>query len=263
MIDWLLINVPLWVLVLVVIGVPALLAMAAVWLVRRRVCLEALAANNEVGGILFAITGTIYAIFLAFTVVVVWEELGQAETIVNEEAASLISLYHTVRPLPEPGATLVQQELRAYTLAVRDDEWETMAHGEPSPRAEETLASLWQTLTAFEPTTNGQIALHTEAIARLSELSRQRQLRIQASEQNVSDLFWAVLLGGAVVTIGFALFFGMPSVRMQAVMTGLMTALIAAGLFLVLVLDRPFTGSVRAEPEAYQHVLALMPGGSN
>ena len=72
MVDWLLTNVPLALLALLVIVVPSLVAMGAVWGVRRRVGLDALAANNDVGAALFGFTGTVYAIFLGFTVVLVW-----------------------------------------------------------------------------------------------------------------------------------------------------------------------------------------------
>jgi hypothetical protein len=135
-----------------------------------------------------------------------------------------------------------------------------MAHGEASPLVEDSLAAVWTTLTEINPSTDGQYALFDQAVSNLSDVTRQRLLRLQAAESSVSGLFWAVLLGGAVVTIGFALFFGMPSVPAQVVMTGLMTGMIMAGLFLTLVLDRPFTGSVRAEPEVFDHALTVMAG---
>jgi hypothetical protein len=253
MTDWLLTNVPLPLLALLVIVVPSLVAMGAVWWVRRRVGLDALAANNDVGAALFGFTGTVYAIFLGFTVVLVWQEMGDTEAIVNHEATALVSLYNTARALPEPAGDRLQQQLQAYILAVRDDEWETMARGEASPLAEDSLAAVWQTLTQLDPSTEGQSTLYYEAVFNLNELTRQRLLRLQASETSVSGLFWAVLLSGALVTIGFACF-----LRAQAVMTGLMTGMIMAGLFLTLVMDRPFTGDVRAEPEVFEHALELM-----
>lgn len=260
MIDWLLTNVPLPLLALLVIVVPTLLSMVAVWAVRRRVGLDTLAQNNELGAAFFGIIGTIYAIFMGFTVVVVWEDLTEAQSIVNQESSTIVSLYHTARALPAPGGDQVPLQLRAYAEAVRDVEWETMSRGESSPQVQQALVTVWQTLTRVEPGSAGQAALHSEAVTRLSELSRQRQVRLEASEASVSGLFWVVLLLGAVVTIGFACFFGMPSLRAQAVMTGLMTAMITSGLFLILVLDRPFTGSVKTEPEAYEHALELMTG---
>ena len=193
MTDWLLTNVPMWLLALLVIVVPSLVAMGAVWWVRRRVGLDALAANNDVGAALFGFTGTVYAIFLGFTVVLVWQEMGDAEAIVNHEATAFVSLYNTAQGLPEPASDRLQQQLRAYILAVRDDEWETMAHGEASPLAEDSLAAVWQTLTQIDPSTEGQSSLYYEAVFNLNELTRQRLLRLQASR----DLGLRPLLGRA------------------------------------------------------------------
>ena len=108
-------------------------AMGVVWWVRRRLGLDALAANNDVGAALFGFTGTVYAIFLGFTVVLVWQEMGDTEAIVNHEATAFVSLHNTARGLPDPAGGRLQQQLRAYILAVRDDEWDTMAVGEASP----------------------------------------------------------------------------------------------------------------------------------
>jgi hypothetical protein len=226
--------------------------------VRRRVPLAVLAANNEQGGILFGSVGTIYAIFLAFMVVVVWQQFGDADKIATEESAALVSLHHDARGLSEPTRSLVQDQLRVYAQVVRDEEWDAMALGESSPRAQEILESTWQTLTRTEPQTAGEAAVYGEALARLDDIVKQRQLRLLASEAYIPAIFWAILLGGGLVTIGFACFFGMPNARTQAVMMGLMTAMIASALFLVVLLDRPFTGDLRVSSDAFNHALDLM-----
>ncbi len=41
----------------------------------------------------------------------------------------------------------------------------------------------------------------------------------------------------------------------------MMTAMISAALFLIVVLDRPFTGDVRAEPTPFEEALRLMGPG--
>jgi len=41
----------------------------------------------------------------------------------------------------------------------------------------------------------------------------------------------------------------------------MMTAMISAALFLIVVLDRPFTGDVRVEPAPFEQALRLMGTG--
>jgi hypothetical protein len=47
--------------------------------VRRYVTLENLAKNNEVAGFKFAVVGVLYAVLLAFAIIVVWERFSDAE----------------------------------------------------------------------------------------------------------------------------------------------------------------------------------------
>ncbi len=64
---------PVWLSGLILVGVPTLLAVGAQVLLRRRLGLERLRSNNEVAGFKFAAVGVLYAVLLAFAVIVVWE----------------------------------------------------------------------------------------------------------------------------------------------------------------------------------------------
>jgi len=64
-------TVPLWLSGTLLLGVATLIAMASPVLVRRRVSLDRLRVNNEVAGFKFATVGVLYAVLLAFAVIVV------------------------------------------------------------------------------------------------------------------------------------------------------------------------------------------------
>jgi hypothetical protein len=65
-------TAPLWASGALLVGVPTLLAMAGPIVVRRYVSLDRLTTNNEVAGFKFATVGVLYAVLLAFVVIVVW-----------------------------------------------------------------------------------------------------------------------------------------------------------------------------------------------
>jgi hypothetical protein len=71
-------NLPLWALIALIVIVPTALAMTAQVLIRRSVGVETLVRNNEIAGFKFATVGVIYAVLLAFSVIVVWEKLNDA-----------------------------------------------------------------------------------------------------------------------------------------------------------------------------------------
>ena len=55
---------------------------------------DKLAKNNEIAGFKFATVGVIYAVLLAFSVIVVWEKFSDAENAVAEEAGATAALFH-------------------------------------------------------------------------------------------------------------------------------------------------------------------------
>jgi hypothetical protein len=72
-------TLPLWLSAVILIVPTTLLAMAGPVIVRRYVEVDHLRTNNEVAGFKFATVGVLYAVLLAFAVVVVWEKFNQAE----------------------------------------------------------------------------------------------------------------------------------------------------------------------------------------
>ena len=72
---------------------PTILAMAGPVLVRRRVNLNKLSANNEVAGFKFATVGVLYAVLLGFAVIIVWERFSDAEKAVAEESGAAATIY--------------------------------------------------------------------------------------------------------------------------------------------------------------------------
>jgi hypothetical protein len=90
----------------------------------------------------------------------------------------------------------------------------------------------------------------------LDEITQARRSRIAAADGTVPGVIWPVLFGGAAVTIGFTFFFGTQNLLAQSLMTGLLSVMILSGLFIVLVIDRPFSGAVTVKPDALAKVLA-------
>ena len=107
--------------------------MIAQVLIRRWVGIETLVKNNEIAGFKFATVGVIYAVLLAFSVIVVWEKFNDAQTSVAEEAGATAALFRYAEG-KEPEALAFRTALVNYLKAAIDEEWpamglETEAHG--------------------------------------------------------------------------------------------------------------------------------------
>src|ERR1700691_3467388 len=70
---------PLWISAAILVGLPTVLAVLGPSLVRRCVTLEKLTTNNEIAGFKFATVGVLYAVLLAFAIILVWEKFSDAE----------------------------------------------------------------------------------------------------------------------------------------------------------------------------------------
>ena len=73
-------GLPLWEAILLVVILPTIIAVCGQLLVRKSVGLERLTTNNEIAGFKFATVGVIFAVIVAFAVIVVWEKFAEAES---------------------------------------------------------------------------------------------------------------------------------------------------------------------------------------
>ena len=88
--------------------------MAGPIVIRQYISLDRLTPNNEVAGFKFATVGVLYAVLLAFVVVVVWEKFTNAESDVSREAGAAATIYRLIegidgelRPTLRNGMTAV------------------------------------------------------------------------------------------------------------------------------------------------------------
>ena len=86
-------TLPLWLSAIILIVPTTLLAMAGPVVARHYVELSRLRTNNEVAGFKFATVGVLYAVLLAFAVVVVWEKFNQADSDVAKEAGAAATVF--------------------------------------------------------------------------------------------------------------------------------------------------------------------------
>jgi hypothetical protein len=248
-----------WACVVLVV-VPTLLAMAGTILVRRFVPLERLSTNNEVAGFKFATIGVLYAVLLAFAVIVVWEKFSDAEDDVAREAGAAATLYRLVDGIEgEPGPS-VRKRLTAYLESAITHDWPSMEFGKPSPETTRALDDLYASALTYKPPDLRGAMLMEEILRQLNSVTEARRARLVKAAAIIPSVLWLVLFGGAAVTLGFTFFFGTENVRAQSLMTGALAALILSGVLVIVTIDRPFAGALKVRPEALVQVLEGLGG---
>lgn len=245
---------PLWVLLLLLVILTGL-AMAGPLLIRRRVAFERLRTNNEVAGFKFATIGVLYAVLLGFVVIIAWERFHEAERALAAEAGASVTVYRLAAGLNEPLATAIRTGVGAYLKSVIEDEWPAMAVGRWSPVTTAKLNALYDELIHFRPSELHEANLQQDLMRELDKVGEARRERLLTVNGTVPVAIWFVLFLGAFLTIGFTYFFGTQHAVTQAMMTGVLAALIFSAILVVIAVDRPFTGAVVVHSEPIRWVL--------
>lgn len=242
----------LWLGTLLLVAVPTALAMCGAVLVRHWVGFERLRSNNEVAGFKFATVGVIYAVLLAFAVIISWERFSDAESAVVHEAGAAATLYR-LAAAPEAGAT--RAALRNYVeLAIAKD-WPQMEVLRESPEVTGALDALYASELRLSQGGSIPNAVQVEMFSQLDLITQARRNRLHLALGIVPVMVWGVLSFGAVLTVGFTFFFGSANPRAQVMMTGILSIIVFMGLYVIVSLDHPFAGPVHVDSEPLQAVL--------
>lgn len=222
--------------------------------------LETREAHNGATGTIYAALYVVYGVALGFSLVLVWQQFDAAGQTAEREAGALERVYRLAERFPEPSRGRVQDLAVDYARAVVRDEWASMRRGEASARADRLADELGRAVRATQPANEAQSAVYAEALTRLDDLRESRALRILDVREGLPLILWFVLVVGAVLTVGFTYLFGMRSFLLHALAVGSLAAILALVLFTIGVLDHPFDGDVRVEPEAFEDLLEEIGG---
>jgi hypothetical protein len=267
--KFLLVHIPGLLLALLFLAVAVGASLGGLLLVHRSVALSTLERHNDVAGFIIAVVGVLYAVLLAFVVVVTWQSFDRAGQVASEEAQFVEGLYRDASVFG-PQAGEIRRNLDAYATFVATREWSAMGnHQHEDLRTDDALDGVWQAYRSLTPDGPTQQTFYADSIRRLNDLQKARADRLEASASQLPDALWGVLLAGAVITVGFTYFFGLANVRAQALMVTALAAMIGLTLFLIFSLDLPFSGDLAVQPNSMKHTVAelhrfdasLKPGG--
>jgi len=242
---------------LVACGSVALVAILVV-LVHRVFPHTLRAAYNEVNGYFFAAVGALYAVLLAFVVVAVWQDMGTAQQNTYDEANAIPGLYFSATAFPDNVRQSFQRSAIAYARDVIDQEWPALAGNSSSAAVEADAKAMRKEILQVKPDNDQQDALYSSMIDRINTINSARRQRIYEAQPAIPGFLWWALVGGGVMLVVFALFFGVPKMIPHLLMVTVLTIVVSGTLYLTYLMEQPFRGPMRIEPNAYQVALVEM-----
>ncbi|MGI4742416.1 MAG: hypothetical protein ACRYG7_45240 [Janthinobacterium lividum] len=250
-------EIPTWLLALFIVGLTVLLSLLGLRFIHRRLHVSsavALIDNGTVGWFFSGVT-VLYGLTLGLLTVATWQNYSTAAGIASQEAASLAVLYRDLSGYPDRLGRPLQQQLRSYTASIVQQSWPAQRRGLANDQERLVLTHFQLQLLHTEVTTLSQQVLHGEAIETFNKLVELRRQRIESIGSSVPGVLWGAVLAGAVITILFSYGFVVVSLRLHALLTGLLALMVGVMIFVIAALDHPYLGEVSVTSDAYQIVL--------
>jgi len=239
-------------------AVTTAVAVVGLYVVRKKYPADILKEHHEVAAIIFNAFGVLYAVVVAFVVFVTWSGYDDATKNLQLEASQVIDIFHSANAFPGPASKVIRDGLISYANSVHDDELRRMAGGDISVLSTGPLRDLIAVFDNMEDKALPNRELYMESLRRLNNLAEYRRLRIFAGNNTVPPMIWLILLVGGLITVLYTYFFGVRNVRAQCIMTSALTIMISLILFLIYVLDHPFTGTGRVSARPFGEAIELI-----
>lgn len=247
-------GLPLWQAMLLLVVLPASLAICGQIIVRRSVDLRQLTTNNEIAGFKFATVGVIFAVIAAFATIVVWEKFAEAQSTVAQEAGASAALYRFAAG-DDPKLRATREALSNYLRLAIEKDWPAMATGRESREVTDALGGLSASVMRLAEGDKRPAPLLNEMFKLVDEITHARRTRIHLASGAVPAVVWFVVFTAATLTVAFAFFFGAENLRAQILMTAFLSLLTFTSVFAIAEINYPFTGPSHVDSDALSEVL--------
>ena len=243
-----------------IVGAAAAIAVGLMYLIRRRARVDYFFIEVERGAGTFAFIGTAYAVLLAFVVLAAFQSFNDAKTGAEEEATTIVQMSRTAEFFPPSERDPIEGSLICYGRAVIHEEWPAMKEGARSPIVQGWVTRLEDGLQRLHPDTPAQQGAFLQLLEQQDQRTDARRARLSEANRALPAPVWFILGLGAIVTIGFALFFAdrREAFIVQASLISAIAALVVSGLLLIWFLDHPYenrSGSIKPDEMERQLII--------
>ncbi|MHB8067400.1 MAG: bestrophin-like domain [Desulfobaccales bacterium] len=202
------------------------------------------------------IVGTIFGLFLAFTVILGWGRYTEARRNVFTEVASLSALWRNAAVFPPDARDRLHQQLVAYTKSVIQDEWPAMDQDQASPVTQQHYQKIWDFYSSFAPETENQKIFYRQSIRKLNALGENRRFRLLFCQTTFIFPLVVFLFFGGMVMVGLSYCFPIKSLWFHVLLITMVTLIIISSIYLAYELQNPFSGYIVLQPDPFQDLLA-------
>ena len=255
--DWIYSH-PRWEVVGIAVAISVLLACGGVLCTHRVASADVRRAHNDVVGFTLAIVGVVYAVLLAFIVIVTWATFSKADEVTDIEASHLSNVYADTSALHGDAVAKFRDRLSDYVRIVIEEEWPAQRAGRSDrplyQKGWDVLGEASELLLAYKPADLGDSNAHRAALQELNALLGARRSRVAAASGHVPALVWWIIFLGGALNVAYTFLFGTLSRTLHLLTTAGVAASLAMIIVLIVELDYPFRGEVAVDDEAFRQI---------
>ncbi|MFM8594089.1 MAG: hypothetical protein ACKOCK_06840, partial [Chloroflexota bacterium] len=243
---------------LVVLVLTLVVVALAIVVVRRR-CAVLLREDSDAILAISAAILSVYGLILGLTMGAAWERFQIAEFALRDEANAMFSVSRMGVSYDEKGMAL-SQSVVDYGEAVVSHE--LLSKSPDETNKEPASEALYGVYRAMESIGGDPEYIDLNAVdptwAVIIDLENARGTRLQLAENALPHAFWAVLLFGAVLSIGGLVVILPTHPKLHMIVALGATGLIVLLLLLINNLDRPYQGAFTVDFEEFSDAVDLL-----
>jgi uncharacterized protein DUF4239 len=245
-------DLPIWLLLVVVVGAIAGLVLLVVWLIRRLVPAVGEGFDAEVASQMLGVVAALFGLLLAFIIVIAYENYSDAQSNVTGEADALAAIVRDSGAFQAAERDRVRASIGAYVRTVADDEWPRMREGHESAQAWEDVDAIFAVLQGVEPKSPAAVAFYGDAVRQLNVALDARRNRLDDTAGGLPWVVGALLFVGSLVIVGYAVLIGSRSYWFHAIGAGAIAVVIGMSLVVLVALLYPFSGDLAIDSEPFR-----------
>jgi hypothetical protein len=228
------------------------LAVAVVSFVHQRADQENLKSSNDVTGAVYNMIGVLLALILGFLIVEAYSDYSTASSEAQAEASQLKQIYHLADLFDDEQKAKIQAATTNFILSIRNEEWPSMLERKfGHPQTNQYLKELWNVIRSIKSKNDVESLAFEKIIDHIGEAKEFRSERLRQVHSNIPTALWVLFVCVAFVSVLSLGLFGNINLRQQRVLAGMVTMVLASCIFMIHMLDNPYIGPLKIEPEAF------------
>lgn len=245
--------------ILLLLSVGTLVALGLVVLARVTYKRHGIRGTDDIEVTYVTALATLYGIFIAFMIFIVWQKYNVAQDAVEAEANKVVEFYRIAGGLDNPLKDRFHSLAIKYSGSVVEQEWDAMRSGAASPRTQQRVGEVWKQLNLMTPDTVRDPVLRDHLLTSWSSATDFRRLRLELSATGLPTVAYALLAVGGLLTLGMACLCTNADFRVHLIKSSVLGSLIVFMLGVVFALDHPFSSAaVRVLPTPFVRTLQVL-----